>query len=245
MKRLFLALCAVAILAAATTSATAKGLFKGSNPYFTAEQMPDMTQWLPAPPAFESEQFSFDKAQYAWGKQMRQDAARAGEAISHASIDPRVICSHFSEPFGVEITPENTPHIFRLIVDGMETANNITLKPKSHYKRTRPFIYFNETSLVPDKEAGLRNNGSYPSGHTVIGTTAALLLSEINPEAANALIKVGYEYGQSRVIAGYHWQSDVDASRFATSVALAKMHTSKRFVKQLKLAKKEFARKRR
>ena len=223
--------------------ATAQNLFKGSNAYFSAEQMPNMLNWLPAPPAFDSKAFIYDVAQYEWGKSRREDKARADMAISHASIDPVVICSHFSEAFGVELSPENTPQIFRLLVDGMETANNITLIPKKHYKRTRPFIYFNEQSLVPDKEAVLKNNGSYPSGHTVIGTTAALLLSEINPAAADKLIAIGYECGQSRVIAGYHWQSDVDASRFATSVAYAKMHTSKAFLKQLKRAKKEFKRK--
>ena len=244
MKRIVTTLFGIMFLLSGFGTASAEGLFKGSNPYFTVEQMPDMTKWLPAPPAFDSEQFVYDQAQYKWGKGRRADKARAELAISHASIDPVVICSHFSEVFGVEITPENTPHIFRLIVDGMETANNITVKPKGEYQRTRPFTYYNETSLVPDKEDVLRNNGSYPSGHTVIGTTAALLLSEINPAAANELIKIGYEYGQSRVIAGYHWQSDVNASRFATSVALAKMHTSERFIKQLKLAKKEFARKR-
>lgn len=243
MKRFATTLFVVIFVLAAAPAASAKGLFKNSNPYFTAEQMPDMTQWMPAPPAFDSEQFAYDKAQYAWGKSRREDKERAAMAISHASIDPVVICSHFSAAFGVEITPENTPHIFRLIVDGMETANNITIKPKRQYQRTRPFTYYNETSLVPDKEDVLRNNGSYPSGHTVIGTTAALLLSEINPAAANELMKIGYECGQSRVIAGYHWQSDVDASRFATSVALAKMHTSKRFVQQLARAKREFARK--
>ncbi len=243
MKRFETTLFVLMFALMGTLSASAERLIKGANPYFTVEQMPDMTKWLPAPPSFDSEQFSYDKAQYAWGKSRREDKARAAMAISHASIDPVVICSHFSEAFGVDITPENTPQIYRLIIDGMETANNITIKPKKQYQRTRPFTYYNESTLVPDKEDVLRNNGSYPSGHTVIGTTAALLLSEVNPAAANELVKIGYECGQSRVITGYHWQSDVDASRFATSVALAKMHTSKRFIKQLARAKKEFARK--
>lgn len=240
--RLLSIFCTVAAVIISATPLSAQTLLKGAVPYFSVEQMPDMTKWLPAPPAFDSKAFSYDISQYEWGKERRKDAARAAMAISHASIDPVDICSHFNEAFGMEITPEKTPHIFRLLIDGMETANNITIKPKKEYKRTRPFTYFNQRTLVPDKEDVLRNNGSYPSGHTVIGTTAALLLSEINPAAADKLIKIGYECGQSRVISGYHWQSDVDASRFATSVALAKMHTSKRFVKQLKKARQEFKR---
>ncbi|MBR2962238.1 MAG: phosphatase PAP2 family protein [Alistipes sp.] len=240
MKRLISSIFIVVAVWMATASVSAQTLIKGAVPYFSAEEMPDMTKWLPEPPTFDSKAFQYDISQYEWGKSRRADAARSAMAISHASIDPVDICSHFNKALGIEITPENTPQIYRLLIDGMETANNITLKPKKQYQRTRPFTYFKEQTLVPDKEDVLRNNGSYPSGHTVIGTTAALLLSEINPEAANELIEIGYQYGQSRVIAGYHWQSDVNASRFATSVALAKMHTSKRFVKQLERAKREF-----
>lgn len=242
MKRVSFIICVLVVMLTSATTVSAENLLKGAVPYFTAEEMPDMTKWLPEPPTTDSKAFQYDISQYEWGKSRRADKARSSMAISHASIDPVDICSHFNKALGVEITPENTPHIYRLLVDGMETANNITIKPKSQYQRIRPFTHFNEHTLVPDKEDVLRNNGSYPSGHTVIGTTAALLLSEICPEAADELIEIGYQYGQSRVIAGYHWQSDVNASRFATSVALAKIHTSERFVKQLKRAKKEYRR---
>ena len=47
-------------------------------------------------------------------------------------------------------------------------------------------------------------------------------------------------YGDSRVIVGAHWQSDVDAGRLAASAAYAKLHTSKRFLKQLAKAQAEF-----
>ena len=56
--------------------------------------------------------------------------------------------------------------------------------------------------MIPSAEKGHLNNGSYPSGHTVCGWGMALLLAEINPAAQDALLKYGYEWGQSRVIAG-------------------------------------------
>ena len=49
-------------------------------------------------------------------------------------------------------------------------------------------------------------------------------------------------YGESRVIVGAHWQSDVNAGYLYASVAVAKLHTSPVFMKQLEKAKKEFAR---
>ena len=55
---------------------------------------------------------------------------------------------------------------------------------------------------------------------------SALLLSEINPDRADTIMARGYMYGESRVIVGAHWQSDVDAGRLVASVAYAKLHTS-------------------
>ena len=101
-------------------------------------------------------------------------------------------------------------------------------------------MVFNEATLTPQDEPSLRRNGSFPSGHTILGWSAALLLSEINPAQADTIIARGIMYGESRVICGAHWQSDVDAARIAASVAYAKLHTSERFAKQMAAAKKEF-----
>ena len=240
MKKILLFTLTAFAMLSATTTASAQ-LLKGAKAYLTSDELPNMVNWLPAPPSEGSAAFEYDISRYGWGKEQRKDSNRAQKAIRHASIDPVVVCDHFSEAMGVKISPENTPQIYRLLVDGMETANNISLKPKKHYSRQRPYSRFNEPTLVPKVEAVLRNNGSYPSGHTIIGFSAALLLSEINPAAADALLKEGYECGQSRIITGYHWQSDVDAARIAASVAVVAMHNSKQFCKQMKRAKREFS----
>ena len=89
-------------------------------------------------------------------------------------------------------------------------------------------------------EEDLRHNGSYPSGHTILGWSAALLLTEMAPDMADTVLARGYMYGQSRVIAGFHWQSDVDAGRLCASAAVARLHADKRFMKLMKKAKKEY-----
>ena len=70
----------------------------------------------------------------------------------------------------------------------------------------------------------------------------ALVLTELLPERAELILKAGYEYGQSRVIAGYHYQSDVDAARLAASACVARLHADENFQKQLAKAKKELQR---
>ena len=141
----------------------------------------------------------------------------------------------------MEISLENTPEIFTLIVHMKEDAGDLSTRhAKMHYMRKRPFAYFKEDTPLLDQQRGLANNGSYPSGHTAIGWATALVLSEINPSRQDEILKRGYEMGQSRVICGFHFQSDVDAARMVAAAVVARLHADKDFNKQLRKAKKEF-----
>ena len=127
-------------------------------------------------------------------------------------------------------------------MDGIGTIEQIRVAPKAHYMRLRPFVVFNEPSLNPDEDEELSGEGSYPSGHTIRGWACALMLAEVNPDAAEAIYARGWMYGENRVIAGAHWQSDVDASRAAASIAYAKINTNKKFRRQVAKARAEFSR---
>ena len=91
-------------------------------------------------------------------------------------------------------------------------------------------------------EPALRLNGSYPSGHTLLGWSSALLMMEINPDRATEILTRGYRYGENRLVVGAHWQSDTDAARLAASAAYARLHTSERFLEQMKKARDEYQR---
>ena len=116
-----------------------------------------------------------------------------------------------------------------------------TRSAKQKYHRVRPYVLYNTGTCYPKDEERLRNNGSYPSGHSARGWAMALILAEINPAKKEAILKRGFDMGQSRVICGYHWQSDVNAGRLAGSAAVAMLHCNPAFVEQLNKAKKEFA----
>ena len=107
--------------------------------------------------------------------------------------------------------------------------------------RTRPFAQYNEHTWGRfDNERELRFNGSYPSGHTALGWSTALVLSEMVPELQDTLLRSGFQYGESRVIVGAHYQSDVDAGYLCGSTAVAVMHASEFFQKDLEAARKEY-----
>jgi len=114
-----------------------------------------------------------------------------------------------------------------------------TRHAKNYYMRVRPFVLFNEDTCNPEQQKELSTNGSYPSGHTSIGWATALVLAEVNPERTDKILKRGFEIGESRVICGYHYQSDVDAGRLVAGAVVSRLHTNDAFIAQLKKAKKE------
>lgn len=227
----------LAVLMLAALGATAQ---RKSEPYFSFRELPNLLKWYPAPPDTVGAAFDYDILQYMWGKQMRQNKTRAEIAIRDAVYSLECIMQEFSEPFGLTMSEEETPEICKLLGDAKVTCENISNFPKFYYKRIRPFMRFNEPTLTPQFEPELRRNFSYPSGHTILGWCSALLLTEINPERADTILKRGMMYGESRVIVGAHWQSDVDAGRMAAAAAYARMHTSERFLEQMRLARQEF-----
>jgi len=213
------------------------------HPYFTEPEMPNAVHYLPAPPKNNEMRFAYDTAQYNWGKSVR-NTPRGEKARLDAEYSIERMAAIFSPVMGIEISEKNTPQIWKLLTDATTTANYACDSAKITYMRPRPFMVFNEPTLVPEDEPVLRLNGSYPSGHTTLGWTSALILCEINPEEQNAILKEGFEYGQSRVIAGFHWQSDVDAARLVASAAFARLHTSNTYLNQLRKAQKEYRKKR-
>ena len=207
--------------------------------FLTKDQAPNGVNYLPAPPDTASVLFYGDYAQYQWGKSMRA-TQRGQQAAQDAVMDCETILRGFADSFGMTITAADTPELYRLCNLVESDACNSTSKAKKHWMRKRPFVQFSETTLIPEEEASHRHSGSFPSSHSATGWALALILTEINPDAQDAILRRGYEFGQSRVIAGYHYQSDVDAARLTAAAMVARLHADAAFQKQMEKAKKEY-----
>lgn len=210
-------------------------------PYFSESELPDGVAWLPDPPDTMSTRFVYDITQYMWGKTIRE-TPRGKEATSHWVTGVEGMAKFFSEPFGTTISQEATPAIFKLLARSIPTFRLSVSRPKSVYHRKRPYVRYAEPTGIPWDEEREYNTGSYPSGHTIRGWGMALVLCEVNPDRQNDLLRLGYEWGQSRVIAGYHWQSDVDASRLMAAGVFARLHTSPEFMADMAAAQQEYQR---
>lgn len=207
--------------------------------YLTDDEQPNGVEFLPPPPSWTSDLFTGDYVGYLWGKTVR-DTERGKKAVVQSTFLVDDFVALFNEAFGHEISKEKTPKIYKVLRKSLVTARRASLKPKRSFKRTRPYVRYNEPTPVPETEERLRNNGSYPSGHSLRGWCMALLLVEINPDCQDEVLKLGHEWGESRVIIGYHWKSDVEAGRALASAVYARLHTSEEFLADMAAAREEF-----
>ncbi|MEY1636284.1 acid phosphatase PhoC [Morganella morganii] len=246
MKKNIIAGCLFSLFSLSALAAIPAGNDATTKPdlyYLKNEQAIDSLKLLPPPPEVGSIQFLNDQAMYEKGRMLR-NTERGKQAQADADLAAGGVATAFSGVFGYPITEKDAPELYKLLTNMIEDAGDLaTRSAKEHYMRIRPFAFYGTETCNTKDQKKLSTNGSYPSGHTSIGWATALVLAEVNPANQDAILERGYQLGQSRVICGYHWQSDVDAARIVGSAAVATLHSDPAFQAQLAKAKQEFAQK--
>lgn len=211
------------------------GYLKG---YLDRKQLPDSLALLPKPAADGSAGQAADLAIHRATRALR-DTPRWALAHADNNLKFPQASETFSCALDMPINADATPHLNMLLRRTLVDAGLSTYGAKDHYKRQRPFAVLNETTCAPHEEAMLSKDGSYPSGHAALGWAWALILVELVPDRADALLQRGHAFGQSRVVCGVHWQSDVDAGRVMGAAAVARLHANPTFLAQAALARGE------
>ena len=209
--------------------------------YLCSYEVPNSFVYLPVPPELNSIQFLYDDAMYKLGKSLRK-TSRGKQALIDACVQDDSLAANFSRAFGYKISRTYTPEIFRLITKAKEDFGTLgTIGAKRGYARIRPYVQYNENTLDTIQQKQLINSGSYPSGHSAIGMGIAYILMEVNPDRAVQLLQKGMDFGFSRVVAGFHYWSDVEAGRLVAGTVLGTLHSNSEYCEQLNRAKEEFA----
>jgi acid phosphatase (class A) len=208
--------------------------------YLTPEVLPDSLELLPPPPAEDSPAMALDEEVSRKSFALR-DTPRWTLAAEDANLMFPEAAGTFSCALGIPVTEEDLPHLYMLLRRTLADAGLSTYTAKNHYNRARPFMVNKEPICKPEEEDALRKDGSYPSGHTAIGWAWALILTEIAPDRADAILARGRAFGESRIICNVHWQSDVTEGRFMGASAVAQLHADPAFRDELEAAKAEYA----
>ena len=208
------------------------------NGYLGAQRLPSSAALLPPPPVEGSAAAMADLEAYQMTRALKGTARWTQAQADNELKFPQAIHS-YSCALGIDITEAGTPHLYTLMRRTLTDAGFSTYGAKQMYQRTRPFALLEEESCVPQEEEMLRGDGSYPSGHAALGWAWGLVLAELAPEKADALLQRGYEFAESRMVCGVHWRSDVEAGRVMGAATVAKLHSDPVFPAQARLAQAE------
>jgi acid phosphatase (class A) len=235
----FLALLTLAGCATVSPPTSPDGL-SGGRPgyvigYLQPAQLPSGQAFLPPPPAAGSAVLAADEEAYKSTRKLR-GTPRWNLATKDADLTFPNAADTFSCALGMNISQEATPHLNMLIRRVRADASRANDKAKDLYKRKRPYLAHGDESCTPQEK---HKDDSYPSGHSSIGWAWALVLAEIAPDRADAIFARGLAFGESRVVCGVHWNSDIQAGRVVGASAVSRLHADPVFKAQLELARKE------
>ena len=209
--------------------------------YIPPTMLPKATVYLPAPPDSVSPEFVDDLLQYQWGKSMR--ATERGEQAFRESYNMAPsMCTVMAQVLGLDsIGFTNTPALSRLLIKSFVTGAVSVLEAKWAHGRTRPFVMMNEAFQTQyETPEDLKWYESYPSGHTASGWATALAFAEMWPALQDTILRRGYQYGYNRLIVGYHWFTDIEATRQLSSALVARLHADPQFLDLMAAARAEY-----
>ena len=206
--------------------------------YLTAGNTPNAANFLPPPPAEGSLREQADIAAYRAMRALegseRWAIARADNEIETPGAPRAFDCA-----LGFKFEPEKMPTLTLLMGKMLGDLEMIQTPAKKGYFRKRPFVVEPlPTCITP--ETWLAASGSYPSGHSALGWAWALVLAELAPDRADAILRRGLAYGESRAVCGVHYPSDVEAGRIVGATIVTRLKADPAFQADFAKAKEEF-----
>lgn len=246
LRTLTLAGAALALLACAAPRAASvpadPALARPAPTALTAYLPPgalDGRRILPPPPAAGSPQDLADRTAYETSRALR-DTPRWREAIQDNDLWTGGALQRMSCTLGVELSPRGTPATWRVLNRIALDVRDLSTPAKDHFARKRPALG-NDLPICVPREAWLETNSSYPSGHAMVGWAWALVMTQAAPAQADALLALGREMGESRVVCGVHYPSDIEAGRTLGAAMVARLQADPGFQAEFAALKAELA----
>jgi acid phosphatase (class A) len=209
-------------------------------PYLDEAVAPDMVQILAPPPASHSALDNADKAAFNGTRALR-GGARWDLAASDVAEGAAAILDTYACVLGTRIDQARVPAVINLFDRARLDIARATRGPKLHYRRLRPFVG-NDAPICVQRTQQLADSFSYPSGHATQGWTYALMMAALVPDKATPILARGRAYGESRIICGVHWLTDVSAGRTNGSAIFAALMGDAGFRGDMDKARAELAR---
>ena len=210
-----------------------------SHPYLSGAAVPDMSLVLAPPPASGSAAEAADRAAFLATRAL-EGTPRWTLATHDADAKPKALLADFGCALGADLGQAEMPRLRQLLGRVLGDVEVAFRTAKANIKRLRPLVG-NDLPICVARTDRLTGTYSYPSGHATRGWTFALVLAELAPDRASAILARGRVYGESRVVCGAHWPSDVEAGRTVGAALVAALHGDATFRADLDASRAEVA----
>lgn len=135
--------------------------------------------------------------------------------------------------------PKTAELLGGLITNGIDQHDTA----KSTYAETRPYdrlgFYADGGWIMPGNISYGFHNDSFPSGHTTSGYVTGTTLATLLPELAPQLLERASEYGNNRIVLGFHYPIDVMGGRIGGQAMVGYRWSDTQFQSLLKQAHAE------
>ena len=207
---------------------------KDVQPYFDARAL--YTQVLSPPPAADSVTDREDVS----ALQARQQATP--QRREEAAADAKWLYDRFAHTLGFEtLRRDRWPALVQLLNRSLKQVSAPAFAAKAAYPRARPYQRMAGIHVCGKADPDGQSRTSYPSGHAAYGWMTALVLARVAPEHAPALLVRATQYGESRLVCGMHFPSDIEAARQLATAVVTQLDAHAEFQRDLERARAEFA----
>ena len=196
----------------------------------------DILAVLPPAPVKGDPRYEADRKIFAATRHMI-GSPRYALATRDADYAEPALMADFSCAVGVSLTPADAPKTKAVVERALVDTGTQMLRAKDHYKRLRPYKI--DPGEICQSKAALGETYDYPSGHTTLGWTWALALTDMLPERATAILARGRAFGDSRFICGAHNESAVEGGRLTAGATMAAVDATPAYQADLVAARSE------
>ena len=155
---------------------------------------------------------------------LKMQAAQSIAALALAKRDNDMEdASIFKSVLGPAWDLTNLPKTKFLVDRIMDVDRSESRAAKQRFHRARPWIVDPNIHTCAPHGTGPAAD-SYPSGHTMLGFEIGVVLASLMPNHAQAILARASQYGESRILCGFHFRSDVSAGeQFGSALAIELM----------------------
>ena len=208
--------------------------------YLSPAEAPDVTKIVPAAPAPGDSRDILDRSIFqatrAFEGTPRWTLAQSDNNVSTAAMMKAFSCT-VGTPLDAEKAPKLAALLGRMLTDATAAFNRL----KNFYpERKRPFLVEQGPICLPITPT-LTNGPDYPSGHSVFGWSAGLVLAELVPAQSTEILIRARVFGESRVICGVHNASAIEAGRMVAASTIAALHGNAAFRSDLEAVRSELS----